>query len=553
MLILAALSGIQDYLFDVRESGGKQARSLRNRSFRIQLIAECVALRLLEAAGLSYDHLLFNAAGKVCINAEQLPAEAFDAINRAATDMERRLLDETHGRLRLSLALEERSARFAEQYERARRALVANKMRPYATTARGAETWKDGALIVRGLWDADAEADRDIQVGSDLVNARWLTIRRADDSGPGRDHSDPSCDREGLDTVGYRVRLEADEPAPSNSLVSCSNLSEPDTAPRAIDRRFFHPRRLARHVPRDDHGRVVEFVDLTRRARGAPMLGVLKADADSLGAAISEALHQSAGDGLTAMRQLSHSLDRFFTDTLEAEKTRPDTRWNNIYTVFSGGDDLLAVGPWDVMLDFAGHMRTLFNKLFGQDAVHPPSPTPLTISAGVAVIKPKYPIHLAAQQAEDLLEQAKGNTAPRADQPKDQCAALGGLWKWKDHNAIIDTGKQLANWVDTDIIQRGWLHTLLQLALLRRDEAGPEYAGVHPAVATSRLAYHVARNWPKARRRDDPPPPARQWIDAVLREFDQFDTTTHMETVHLPAIVRYAMLATRAGGSEDMT
>lgn len=541
MLILASLSGIQDFLFDIRESGGGQARSLRNRSFRIQLIAECVALRLLEAAKLPYERLVFSAAGKVCINAEGLSAESFKAVREAAADMERRLLSNIHGRVRLSVALDELHGSFAEQFERASRALVVNKLRSYAATAPGAETWRDRMLVVRELWDANAEAERDAELGRRLVNARWLTIRSSDGTRNGMS----------TDTLGFRVSLDANEPVATGDLASCSNLADPERAPRNIDHRFFHPRRLARHVPRDAHGQPIEFVDLAARARGAPMLGVLKADADSLGDAVSAALRQSTGDGPAAIRALSQSLDRFFAETLDAEKTRAGSRWNSIYTVFSGGDDMLAVGPWDVMLDFAAQARTLFNKQFGQDATNSPSPTPLTISAGVAVIKPKYPIHLGAQQAEELLEQAKGEKAPRAPQPKDQCAALGSLWKWQDHDVIIGAGKQLADWVDEGIIQRGWLHTLLELALLRRGQAGPEYAGVHPATATSRLTYHVARNWPKPRRGDDPPPPARQWIDAILREFDQFDSTAHVETIHLPAIVRYAILATRSGGSED--
>lgn len=541
MLILASLSGIQDFLFDVRESGGGQARSLRNRSFRIQLIAECVALRLLEAARLLHERPLFSAAGKVCINAGALPPDAISAVREAAADMERRLLNETHGRLRVSVAMEERPGSFAERFERASRVLVLNKMRSYATTARGAETWRDGMLVVRERCDASAEAERDAELGRRLVNARWLTIRS----------SNGTPNATGMDTLGFRVSLGADEPAAADGLVSCSNLAEPETAPRSLDLRFFHPRRLARHVPRDAHGQPIEFVDLAAQARGAPMLGVLKADADSLGAAVSATLRASRGDGPAAMQHLSQSLDRFFTETLETEMAGANSRWNSIYTVFSGGDDLLAVGPWDVMLDFAAHVRTLFNQRFGQGAANSPSPAPLTISAGVAIIKPRYPIHLAAQQAEELLERAKGEKAPRAAKPKDQCAALGGQWKWADHDAIIRAGKQLADWVDAGIIQRGWLHTLLELALLRRGQAGPEYAGVHPAVATSRLAYHVARNWPKPRRREDPPPPARAWIDAILREFDQFDSTTNVQTMHLPAIVRYAMLATRSGGSED--
>jgi CRISPR-associated protein Csm1 len=546
VLILSSLSGIQDFLFDVRESGGGQARSLRNRSFRIQLIAECVALRLLEAARLPYERLLFSAAGKACINADGLTADGLRAVREAAADMERRLVRETHGRLRVSVVVEERPGSCAERFERASRALIVRKLRPCTSTVRDGEAWRDGMLVVREPWDADAEAEHDAGLGRRLITARWLTIRRSN----GTPHAS------GMDTLGFRATLDANEPAADDGLVSCSNLAEPETAPRSIERRFFHPRRLARHVPRDDRGDAIEFVDLAAGSRGAPMLGVLKADADSLGAAVSATLQRTTDNGAAALRTLSDALDRFFAETLEGEKARPGSPWKRIYTVFSGGDDLLAVGPWNVMLDFAGHVRTLFNGQFGPDATNRPSPAPLTISAGVAVIKPKYPVHLAAQQAEDLLELAKGETAPRADQPKDQCAALGSVWKWRDHDAIIHAGKQLADWVDRGIIQRGWLHTLLELALLRRGQAGPEYAGVPPAVATSRLAYHVARNWP--RKRDQPRDAgqraqndARAWINAVLGEFDQVDSTTHVATIHLPAIVRYAMLATRGAGEGE--
>lgn len=549
MLILASISGIQDYLFDVRETGGGQARSLRNRSFRIQLIAECVALRLLQAAGVAYERLMFSAAGKVSIDAHDIADAGLRSVQAAAADIERRLLDETHGRLRLAIALEHGAGSFAERFERASQALAANKLRPFAAAAsRGDGTWPTASLVVRQAWDAEAEAERDAELGRRLVQARWLTIRGSQGT------------EEGVrtDTLGFRVCLDAHEPTAVDGLVSCSNLAEPESAPRSTEaRRHFHVRRLARHVPCDKNGQPIEFVELAARARGAPMLGVLKADADSLGVAVSAALHRSEGGEPAALRQLSHSLDRFFTEILGTEMSAAEARWNSIYTVFSGGDDLLAVGPWDVVLDFAGHMRACFHARFGPDAADCPSPMPLTISAGVAIIKPKYPIHLAAAQSDELLDLAKGAPAPGATAPKDQCAALGQVWKWRDHDAIIGAGKQLADWVDADVIQRGWLHALLNLALLRRGHAGPEYAGVPPAVATSRLAYHVARNWPQMWRqpRDDRQRArnaARAWIDAIVREFDRFETTTHVDTIHLPAILRYALLATRSGGREEI-
>lgn len=100
MLILASLSGIQDFLFDVRESGGKQARQLRFRSFRIQLVAECLALRLLDALRqpdqpLPYDRLIFSAAGNVCIDASGADDAAIKRVRQAVADVEKRLLSET--------------------------------------------------------------------------------------------------------------------------------------------------------------------------------------------------------------------------------------------------------------------------------------------------------------------------------------------------------------------------------------------------------------------------------------------------------------------------
>jgi len=556
MLILASLSGIQDFLFDVRESGGKQARSLRFRSFRIQLIAECLALRLLDALRqpdqpLPYDRLIFCAAGNVCIDASGADDAAMERVRRAAADVESRLLHETHGRLRLSVAFQPATGGFASTYEQAHRSLARQKLRSWASLtcsdADASAGWPDGVLVVRPVFDADEEAERDATLGERITKAPWLSMWRS--GGDGKSEAD--------DVLGVRVQYSNEPPQSSPALLSCSNLEYPDKPPPALDPARFHVRRLARYIPRhkDDEAKLVEFVEIAAQARGAPMLGVLKADVDSLGAAISNLLKQkqSGQDGRKKLRCLSEALDAFFAQQLQqemrsaAESDGADGhRWHLIYTVFAGGDDMLLVGPWDVMLDFAGHMRSLFDQQFGPQAQRRPCPTPLTISAGVAIVKPKYPIHLAARQADELLDEAKELRAPGAPQPKDQCAALGQVWKWTGHKAIVDNGRQLADWVDEGVIRRGWLHTLLQLALLRRGQAGPEYEGVPPEVATSRLVYHVARNWPKPGRGADPPPPARQWVDEIVQHFDSPAEQAPPKVRYLPAILRYALLATRS-------
>ena len=540
MLILATFSGLQDYLFDIRESGGGQARSLRFRSFRIQLNAECAALRLLDAAALPHDRLLFRAAAKVCIDARDLLPDRLESVIRAGQEIQRLLLRDSHGRLRFHFVIQRAGDSFCHSFQQALKRLVQEKAQPFRPpnqpTLRG---WLPDDLIVPEPYDPECEAERDSEVGRQLVSAQWLSISR----------SGPPSDRESLSVLGLSIKLTKHEPVASTNLLSCSNLQHPEQPPRTAAV-YFHPRRLARHIPRDQNHRPLEFLELARRRRrGAAMLGVLKADVDSLGTVINDTL--ATRDDPRALRGLSQSLDCFFAQSLEEEKARPDSRWADLYTIFSGGDDLLAVGPWDLLLDFAAAMRELFEQKFGKSASNRPSLQPLTLSAGLAIIKPRYPVHLAAKQADELLDRAKSETAPRAVSPKDQCASLGQVWKWQDHRSIVQSGSQLADWVDAGIVERGWLHTLLELVLLRRGEALARHSSFVPELATSRLVYHVSRNWPKP---DDPNPKAaaaRRWMDQLCGEFDRFESTTHIDTLYLPAILRYALLATRSDSLED--
>jgi CRISPR-associated protein Csm1 len=504
MLILCDISGIQDFLFDVRETGGKQAASLRFRSLRLQLIVECIARRVLWALDLPEDkHLLFCAAGKFAIEVPD-NHETAGLLRRISADIDRWLLDDSHGRLKCSLITDSTIGNASQRNDAANVALQRRKLKPWAI-----RPWSDDALTIRSTFYRDEESQRDADLGRRLLDTNIRTIELADQ---------PSDDVHAFAGVSVRFKTEPRaEPSRGRSSLPLD--------------------RVARHTPRHADRSLVEFVELADRSRGAAMLGVLKADADNLGAAIRTALGHSTD--FTPLKALSQKLDTFFGTKLNAEMSATKSKWNNIYTVFAGGDDLLMVGPWDVIIDFADHARTLFMKEFNPTS----KPGGLTISAGCAIVKPKFPIHLSAQQAEELLERAKTGT-------KDQFALLGEIWRWSDHAKIIDAGKHLADWVDAGDIQRGWLHTLLELALLRRGQSPGRDANLIPAMATSRLSYHVARNWPKTSAPGEKGA-ARQWIDTVLRHFDTYEKTTDPIAKHLPAILRYAMLASRSKGEDQ--
>jgi len=151
----------------------------------------------------------------------------------------------------------------------------------------------------------------------------------------------------------------------------------------------------------------------------------------------------------------------------------------------------------------------------------------LTLSAGLALMKPKRPINSIVAEAERLLELAKTGT-------KNQLAAFGQVWNWQYHDDIMKTARQLVEWVNCEDMERGWLHTLLKLGEARhRPTPDP--------LATARLAYHVSRNYRRNTR-------ARQWAERLVHRFDNAE---HIEVRYLPAIVRYALTATRTPGEPE--
>jgi len=511
MLVLTDLSGIQDFLFHVQEIGGKQAKSLRFRSLYIQLLTEAISVRLLKAGGLGEECRVFSAAGKTLIDAGNATESGLAALDEQVKEIQVWLRDKTQGRLRLNVArcsLPPNGAGYIEALHDLQKA----KLQPWAALAHSDGTWRPQSLQTLPLEDPKQEAERDAELGRALVQRRnhWIVLGDR-----------PERPAEGFDLAGLSAWFA--ETSSEASGVAARNLNE-----------------FARYVPTDKSGKSLEFADLADRARGASFLAILKADVDNLGAAVAARLI-GAGD-LQPLQAFSAKLDTFFAHSLDRHM-RNDARWQFLYTIFSGGDDVLLAGPWDVVVDFAANIQRLFSEQFQAEG--------LTLSAGIAFFKPRFPIRLAAQQAENNLHQAKSVAAPGAGSPKDQCCALGQLWKWNAHGSIAKAGKQLADWCDARAIERGWLHTLLELALLRRGDKTGRDSKMQPAIATSRLAYHIGRNWPKPNHRDPLKRAVRKWVDSVLDEFDRPVPKAQPESLYLPAVIRYAMLATRRAEKGD--
>ncbi len=138
---------------------------------------------------------------------------------------------------------------------------------------------------------------------------------------------------------------------------------------------------------------------------GKPFLGVLKADVDRLGFIFISGFATHKRDGkeipllsISRFAALSRMLDYFFTEVIKEKLIK--TKYRNIYSVFSGGDDLFLIGPWEEVIKFTEDMRALFYQYVCENRN-------MTISAGVELLKPTLPVEFIAEKGEGALGKAK--------------------------------------------------------------------------------------------------------------------------------------------------
>ncbi|MCB0837153.1 MAG: type III-A CRISPR-associated protein Cas10/Csm1 [Bacteroidetes bacterium] len=92
---------------------------------------------------------------------------------------------------------------------------------------------------------------------------------------------------------------------------------------------------------------------------------------------------------------------------------------DNLYVVFSGGDDMLVVGAWDMVMEFAAIVQAEFEK-FTQGRA--------TISAGMILVSPKFPVSRFADLVKDAERKAKD-----AAREKNRICVFDQVLTWEEY------------------------------------------------------------------------------------------------------------------------
>jgi len=136
---------------------------------------------------------------------------------------------------------------------------------------------------------------------------------------------------------------------------------------------------------------------------------VLVADVDQLGLVMSEGLRRD-GQSPSILRTaaLSRMLDLFFSGYLNticsfvSPQNSQRAASGLFYILYAGGDDLFIVGPWYEVLLLAKQINEEFHAYCAENPQ-------MSISAGYAQVKPRYPVQKFAELAKQAEQRAKND------------------------------------------------------------------------------------------------------------------------------------------------
>ena len=437
LVVRGDISGIQDFIFNIVSS--KAARQLKSRSFLIQLIGQTAIELIVKQLEIPRTCILLDGGGNFTLF---VPASKELDLLECRKKLERAVNDTG-----LYVALGWTHASLAGLRDN-----LPGVMTDVAKECQAVKSRKFSSLEWSAVFEPLNQED---QRGAFARLAKIL---------PDWEHyalthimADKTSKRTVQDWERYVDKLEHhvdyDRPAREETVL----FNNTDYAKRASDFRFmvkdipvWRKEALKQYRERwaaelkvgtmdDDDlkvGRPIEFAHLGNLAleqSGRDEIAVLKLDVDNLGVLFRKGLGDKPG--LADYIGLSEQLQWFFEGYLNQLIQLPEFN-NRIYTVFSGGDDVFLLGPWNTVFEFARRLHDEFKQFCGGNRE-------VTLSAGIIMIPAKFSVSRFSPLAEEALEHAKSRKDKEGKTVKDAVHVLGETLSWDCYNYAAEIRDKL--------------------------------------------------------------------------------------------------------------
>jgi CRISPR-associated protein Csm1 len=460
LLLGGDISGIQDFIYTL--SAKRAAKTLRGRSFYLQLLTEAILRFLLKSLDLPYSNVIYSGGGHFFV---LLPVSAEKDLQAIQKEITQRILKFHGTSLYVALGWSAVPVRgFSAEafpgywgmmhqhlhYKKHQRYTELGESHLNELFSPGAQGGNEEKLCaVCGREHPSAESISDDEEGGGKILVCSLCRSFADQIGQAlpkaqfvrlgfsaEDEDGPYTAMGGLAGFGMQVRFDQtpfEKPVDQTIFWKLTdNPLHEQVKKNAVAWEHY----VVNELPLDEAGQVINFDELQKKAKGIHRLGVLLMDVDNLGGIFQAGLKGKKGEpagSLVHLATLSFQISLFFEGYIRKILEKPEFS-NLIYSVYSGGDDLFLLGPWHLMPDVA---LAIVDELIAYTGENPD----LHLSGGMSFIHGKYPIHAAAEDAGDLEKDAKA--AFGVD--KNAFAFLGEIWHWHTFKEVKAHKVQLVN------------------------------------------------------------------------------------------------------------
>lgn len=552
LLLVGDLSGIQKYIFNITHIGaGGVAKRLRARSFQLNIISEIISHKILHAFSLPLANILMGSGGKFYILLPNL-RDSYEKIVSLKKDIDFWFYKNLNAEINVNIATMSLSGsdfrNYSDVMKKINQLLQRTKNRPFESILIDNGLWEDSATSLNVDFEREEKLCKacnkfpgqqqedgkfickrctdDKQIGQKLPKIKYIVFYEKD-LGEFKDYLGYSFDL--LDNM-KQIRPDA---------YLVMNIEEP-----VLDCRFpvmyrFTANYVSTFISEDDcdackevgncsekdHaivGQPKYFECIANESKGRKMLSYLKADVDNLGAVFAFGLQEN--NSISRISTLSRMLDTFFSGYMQKliEGNYPE-----LYTVYSGGDDVLVIGPWDSIINFAKELNKDFKRFTCNNKN-------LTLSAGIAFVKHNYPVFRAVEMADNALDLSK-------DMGKDRLNLFGQTLKLDEAPYIIQESERLAKWIEQKQVSSGFARNLLIYSWMNNEfnsTRKTEFLRFLPL-----MTYDIARNLPSANDKNPEKRDIREWAEDIK-------DLKSRKLKHLGIIANYALTANIGGKNE---
>jgi len=473
ILIAGDVSGIQKFIFNVPSK--KAAKTLKARSFYVQLFTDVCARNVLDFLKLKPANLLYNGGGRFYILAPKYREPQLDDCRKEVMQslLNRDFIDDE---LYLSLASvdvasEDFMSKFGQKWADVNKLLEDAKLQKFRQLGCE-EVFKPKTQRSAGEKPKKGDLYTDI---AGLLRCKTYKVSS---------FGEPSLESEGDEwerlfrSIGYNVNFTNGSTNDSNEKTVLFNSTKfegsysdyrfavkdlprwtVETIERFREHLALYGRSIEDYLDDDEktgekrllkEGDIITYSQLAFKAfheTGTEKLGILKMDVDDLGKIFAEGFDTTIRTP-SRMMSLSRSLQWFFEGYMNTI-LHDDHFRDYIYPIFSGGDDLFMVGAWHKVFELALKIQEEFRTFVCDN----PS---LTLSASLMVVDEHYPVSRFAVLAEERLHEAKNGSIA-----KNSINVFGETLSWDEFRDARNIKEKLMRMVNDFGESKAIIHKVL--------------------------------------------------------------------------------------------